>query len=60
MNTNIGYIICEAAEQAVESTIVGELKNRVIIETVLQDADVKNRNGRFYSKAELFPQLTCE
>ena len=60
MNTNIGYIICEAAEQAVESTIVGELKNRVIIETVLQDADVKNRNGRFYSKSELFPQLKCE
>ena len=73
---NIGYIICESGivtgdcpdtriirEDTVElPDNNGEIKThrRVVAETVLQTADLKNRNGRIYPKAELFPQLTSD
>ena len=33
-------------------------KNRAVAEVTLQEVEEKNRNGRWYSKEELFPELT--
>jgi len=56
---NIGYIICESNIVGMtETNILKENNGRVIAEGVLQTANEKNRNGRFYSSEELFPQLT--
>lgn len=58
LNKKIGYMICEtASSEPVTPVIVGEKNDRVTIETVLQDMDVKNRNGRYYSEKELKPAL---
>ena len=58
--TNIGYIICESAIPGFSETNVVEEKNgKLIAEGILQTANEKNRNGRFYSSEELFPQLTA-
>lgn len=58
MNNIIGCVICETATTAKESNIIGTDRNdRVIIETILQDMDVKNRNGRYYAKQDLTPAL---
>lgn len=57
---NIGYIICESAIPGfTETNIVKEENGKVIGEGILQTANEKNRNGRFYSSEELFPQLTA-
>lgn len=69
----IGYIICESGivTDAPDTKIIredtidvpdsdsGGMKKhrRLVAETVLQTADLKNRNGRIYPKEELFPQL---
>lgn len=54
----IGYIINESAITGFDNTnIVKEDNGKVIAEGILQTADEKNRNGRFYPKEELFPQL---
>lgn len=60
INSKIGYIICESdiIPRHVEiqpKTINGKL----IGEGILQTADEKNRNGRYYAKEDLFPQLTA-
>lgn len=57
MNT-IGYIICETAstEPAVPKILKSE-NDRVNIEAVIQDMNIKNRNGRYYSDSELGPEL---
>lgn len=34
-------------------------KNRLLAEVTLQEVEEKNRNGRWYSKEELFPEITC-
>lgn len=75
MSKPIGYIICESnlmdepkAQIVREDTIEvpdkesGELKKhrRVVAQTILQTAQVKNRNNRIYPKSELFPQLESE
>lgn len=61
LDNKIGYIICEtsANESTLKEkpTIVSSNNNRVIIEAIIQDADRKNRNGRFYAKEDLFPAL---
>lgn len=58
LNKKIGYMICEtAASEPVTPVVVGEKNDRVTIETVLQDMDVKNRNGRYYSEKELKPAI---
>lgn len=59
MKNNIGYMICETAssEPREPKILTVNDNNRVVIEAILQDADVKNRNGRYYSKDELFPAL---
>ena len=57
---NIGYIICESAIPGfAETNIIREENGKVIGEGILQTANEKNRNGRFYSSEELFPQLTA-
>ena len=57
---NIGYIICESAIAGFTDTnILKDDNGRVIAEGILQTANEKNRNGRFYPSEELFPQLTC-
>lgn len=58
LNKKIGYMICEtASSEPVAPVIVGEKNDRVTIETVLQDMDVKNRNGRYYAGKELIPAI---
>lgn len=60
IDSRIGFVICEtASSEPQDPVIVGEKNNRVTIEAVLQDMNVKNRNGRFYSDKELMPELTC-
>lgn len=54
---NLGYVICEADSSSIKPTIISDKGNRVIAEGTIQDADVKNRNGRFYASNELFPEL---
>lgn len=60
-NINIGYIICETATTISDKiNIIKESydsSNRVIAEGIVQTADERNRNGRWYSHEELFPQL---
>lgn len=62
INSNIGYIICESdivIPERQPRIIPKMLNGKVIAEVVLQTADEKNRNGRYYSEEELFPQLTA-
>ena len=57
---DIGYMICESAIPGFTDTnIVKEENGRVIAEGILQTANEKNRNGRFYDSKELFPQLVA-
>ena len=57
---NIGYIICESAIPGFSETNIVEEKNgKLVAEGILQTANEKNRNGRFYASEELFPQLTA-
>lgn len=54
----IGYIICESSITGFNKTnIIKEENGRILAEGILQTANEKNRNGRFYSSDELFPQL---
>lgn len=55
---NLPYIICESYPEMSELKITnGTLNGKAIAEVILQTADEKNRNGRFYSRQELFSQL---
>ena len=57
---DIGYMICESAIPGFTDTnIVKEENGKVIAEGILQTANEKNRNGRFYDSKELFPQLVA-
>ena len=55
---NIGYIICETATTTAENTRIiresvgGSGKHRVIAEGIVQTANEKNRNGRWYGDEE--------
>jgi hypothetical protein len=60
INSNIGYIICESDVEAKPVNIVkNKINNKLVAEGILQTADEKNRNGRYYAEEELFPQLTA-
>lgn len=60
INNKIGYIICESEAIATHTQIISDkLNGKAIAECVLQTADERNRNGRYYSEEELFPQLTA-
>lgn len=56
---NIGYIICETdLTMDPSTTVIGrDRRNKVIAEGVVQTADERNRNGRFYAREEIFPKL---
>lgn len=52
------YIICESYPEYSDAKITGgTINGKSIAEVVLQRANAKNRNGRFYSQEELFAQL---
>ena len=55
--SRIGYVICETDGATSKPVVVEQKSNRVIAEGTLQDANIKNRNGRIYSDKELFPEL---
>lgn len=58
LDKKIGYILCEtASSEPAKPVILEEANGRVTIETVLQDMDIKNRNGRYYSEKEMGPAL---
>lgn len=67
-NKLIAYIICETetTTNMEQPKLLKEIKfpdgnggfiRKVVAEGIVQTADEKNRNGRWYSKGELFPQL---
>lgn len=63
-NKNIGYVVIETATTVSDiqpAKIIKEDRNcnRVIAQGTLQEANEKNRNGRFYDSRDLFPQLTA-
>lgn len=61
LDRRIGYMICEtASSEPTKPIIVGEKNNRVTIEATIQDMEVKNRNGRYYAKKQLEPELTSD
>lgn len=60
---NLGYVIIETATTS-DSSDIPEAKlikkrddGRVLAEGVLQEANMKNRNGRWYDSRDLFPEL---
>ena len=59
LNSNIGYIICESYTEPTDFSNVKMINGKVVAEGILQTADEKNRNGRYYAEEELFPQLTA-
>jgi hypothetical protein len=63
MTEGIGYIINEGFEGVKETKIVTEnaeaFNGKTVAEGILQTANEKNRNGRWYDSSELFPQLEC-
>ena len=60
INNQIGYIICEGNDMSrPESTQLTPktINGKVVAKGILQTADEKNRNGRFYEQGKLFPAL---
>ena len=60
INNQIGYIICEGSDLSrPESTQLTRktINGKVVAKGILQTADEKNRNGRFYRSQVLFPAL---
>ena len=63
-NENIGYVVIETATTISDiqpAKIIREDKRskRVVAQGTLQEANEKNRNGRFYDSRDLFPQITA-
>lgn len=59
LDSRIGYIICESYTEPDAKLTAKTINGKVVGEAVLQEADEKNRNGRYYAEEELFPQLTA-
>ena len=60
--SNIGYIINEGFGEPYPVKIIKEDTNfngKTVAEGILQNANEKNRNGRWYDEEELFPQISC-
>jgi len=60
---NIGYVVIETTP--IDPTTVAPIQitkkidgDRVLAQGILQEANMKNRNGRFYDSRDLFPELT--
>ena len=59
--SNIGYIICENQSPVKDIKIIEETASgKPIAEGILQEVEEDNRNGRYYEKDQLFPQLKTE
>lgn len=61
INSNIGSIIIETAatdNNVYPSQIIKNDGDRVLAQGVLQEANAKNRNGRFYDSRDLYPELS--
>lgn len=61
-NKTIGYMICETAAtpENADVKVVDEYNGKVTIEAILQDLEVKNRNGRWYGIQDIAPELTSD
>lgn len=60
ISSEIGYIICESDIEAKLTRLTDQrVNNKLVAEGILQCANERNRNGRFYAREELFPQLTA-
>ena len=55
----IGYIINEAISEPTDIKVVSDKGNRIIAEGTLQDLESDNRNGRYYERKEIIPELSC-
>lgn len=59
--SNIGYIICENLSEVQDMKIIDKTPSgKPIAEGILQEVEEDNRNGRYYEKDQLFPQLKTE
>ena len=55
---NIGYIILEKdIPEDTKMVVKGTKNKKVVCEAILQTAEVRNRNGRWYSREELFREI---
>ena len=60
MGNNIAaYIICESDINPSLEKVEKGIDGKAIGEGILQTADERNRNGRYYAEEELFPQLVA-
>ena len=60
MKNNIAaYIICESDINPSLEKVEKGVDGKAIGEGIIQTADERNRNGRYYAEEELFPQLTA-
>jgi hypothetical protein len=60
MKNNIAaYIICESDINPSLERVERGVDGKAIGEGILQTADERNRNGRYYAEEELFPQLVA-
>ena len=57
-SNKIGYVILEDMQTPSQANIV-EVKDRVVAEACLQEAEEENRNGRVYMTADLQREMTC-
>ena len=59
----IGHVIIEtgtiSSTDIAPSKIIKEANGRTVAEGCVQEANMKNRNGRFYDSRDLFPQLVA-
>lgn len=59
----LGYVIIETATTSTDimpAKIVSKRGDgRILAEGILQEANMKNRNGRFYDSRDLFPELVA-
>lgn len=55
---NTPYMICESYPEMSETKITnGTINGKVVAEVILQTANERNRNGRYYSREELVSQI---
>lgn len=60
---NLGYVVIETATTSSDimpaKIVQSKPDGRVLAEGILQEANMKNRNGRFYDSRDLFPELVA-
>ena len=62
LSNDLGYVVIETAttENQMPAKIIEKRGDgRVLAEGALQEANMKNRNGRFYDSRDLFPELVA-